>query len=96
MTAKCVKRQKSLGVLVLTVLLTFMMEDKIETSTDFCSSAAIASQRKAKKKVFKFITEMKKIGPYCILLHSSLPVCKCLFYTQLVIKILLHKFLQMY
>lgn len=95
MTAKCVKRQKSLGVLVLTVLLTFKMEDKIETSTDFCSSASHLRER-LKKKVFKFITEMKEIGPYCILLHSSLPVCKCLFYTQLVIKILLHKFLQMY
>lgn len=51
MTAKCVKRQKSLGVLVLTILLIFMMGGKIETSTDFCSSAAITSQRKAKKGV---------------------------------------------
>ena len=32
-----------------------MMEDKIESSTDFCSSAAIASQRKAKKSVQIYI-----------------------------------------
>lgn len=32
-----------------------MMEDKIETSTDFCSSAAIVSQRKAKKSVQIYI-----------------------------------------
>lgn len=44
------------------------MEDKIETSTDLCSGAAITSQRKAKKQVFKSITEMKETGPYCTLL----------------------------